>query len=190
MSQDPKRASHETGTALPPPFGALNALVPRCAAPQCGELLHLVLPGSETEFNARNVTVALVELTQMRDLPKGTDWFVVGASASGSPIHVTTVGDKHIDEQRAIVEGAIDSVDKAWEIPAMWQLVLMPIPIERVFLSAVKIEGPGVYRYTTVAAEGGEVDAEKRPPPKPKGHHSQRTKEQSGESAAERADGR
>ena len=43
-------------------------------------------------------------------------------------------------------------VDEAWKISAMWQLVLMPIPIERVFISALKVEGPGACRYTTVAA--------------------------------------
>ena len=84
---------------------------------------------------------------------------------------MTTVGDERIDEQYAIIMGAIESVDSAWEIPAMWQLVLMPIPIERVFISAVKIEGPGAYRYTTVAAERDDIDADMRPPPRPKGHH-------------------
>ena len=171
MSPHWKQTNHETSKALPPPFQALNAPVPRCEAPECGELLHLVLPRSESEFNARNVTVALVELLQMRDLPKGTDWFVVGASEDGSQIHVTTVGDKRIDEQHAIITGAIESVDNAWEIPAMWQLVLMPIPIERVFISAVKIEGPGAYRYSTVAAKRDDVDADMQPPPRPKGHH-------------------
>ena len=90
MSQHPKQTNHETSKALPPPFQALNAPVPRCEAPECGELLHLVLPRSEIEFNARNVTVALLELMQMRDLPKGTDWFVVGASEAGSQIHVAS----------------------------------------------------------------------------------------------------
>ena len=107
----------------------------------------------------------------MRTLPKGTDWFVVRAGEAGSPTHVTTVGEERIDEQHAIITGAIESVDNGWEIPAMWQLVLMPIPIERVFISAAKIEGPGTYRYTTVAAEREDVDADRRAPPRRMGHH-------------------
>ena len=170
MTQHPKQTNHEPRKALPPPFQALNAPVPRCEAPECGELLHLLLPRSEIEFNARNVTVALVELMQMRNMPKGTDWFVVGANEAGGQTHVTTVGEERIDEQHAIITGAIESVDNAWEIPAMWQLVLLPIPIERVFISAVKIEGPGAYRYTTVAAERDDVDANIPPPPRPKRH--------------------
>ena len=82
MTQHPQQTNHEPRKALPPPFQALNAPVPRCEAPECGELLHLVLPRSEIEFNARNVTVALVELMQMRSMPKGTDWFVVGANGT------------------------------------------------------------------------------------------------------------
>ena len=119
MTQHPKQTNYEPSKARPPPFQALNAPVPRCEAPECGELLHLVLPRSEIEFNARSVTVALVELMQMRKLPKGTDWLVVGANEAGSQTHVTTVGDKRIDEQHAIITGAIESVDNAWEIPAM-----------------------------------------------------------------------
>ena len=156
---------------LPPPFQALNAPVPRCEEPEGGALLHLVLPPGETEFSARNVTVALVEFMQMRDLPNGTDWFVVGASEAGSQIHVTTVGEERIDEQHVIIAGAIESIDDAWEVPAMWHLVFLQIPIESVFISALKIEALGTFRYTTVAARRDDVDADTQPSPRPINHH-------------------
>ena len=47
--------------------------------------------------------MALVELMQMRNVPKGTDWFVVGANEAGGQTHVTTVGEERIDEQHAII---------------------------------------------------------------------------------------
>ena len=172
MTQHPKQTNHEPRKALPPPFQALNAPVPRCEAPECGELLHLVLPRSEIEFNARNVTVALVELMQMRSLPKGTDWFVVGANEAGGQTHVTTVGEERIDEQHAIITGANrigrqrvgDPRDVAARAPA---------DSDRASLHqrGEDRRAGGIPRYTTVAAERDDVDANMRPPPRPKRHH-------------------
>ena len=108
----------------------------------------------------------------MRHLPNGIDWFVVGPSEAGGQIHVTTVGGGHLDEQYAFISGAIESLGDAGEIPAMCQLVLMPISIGRVLISAVKIEGRGAYRSTTVAATRDHVDADRQPASMPESYRT------------------
>lgn len=71
----------------------------------------------------------------------------------------------NVPQARGMLLRAFES--NQWPGEAMF----LPIPIESVFISAVKIEALGTCRCTTVAARRDDVDADTQPSPRPIRHH-------------------